>query len=55
VVSQLNHSFSVRHPTLLCKYLRVHILECYFEYIDYFHVLRESNILSDSLANYVLE
>jgi hypothetical protein len=38
MVSELKYTYSVRHIIILCKYLRVHLLERYFDHIEYFHV-----------------
>jgi ribonuclease HI len=54
VVSQLNGVYYVHDPTLHRQFLRVHLLEHYFDYITYIHVPRCSNKLTDTLANHVL-
>lgn len=55
VVSQLNAHYSIRHPTLFRKYLRVCILERQFYFILYEHIARQFNTMVDSLANYMLD
>jgi hypothetical protein len=35
--------------------MRIRLLERYFDYIEYQNILRCLNILTDALANYVLE
>jgi ribonuclease HI len=54
MVRQLNHIYSICNPTLLHLYLRVHHLERSFAYIEYQHISREFNVITDSLANYML-
>jgi ribonuclease HI len=55
VVCQLNGSYRVRDPTLLRRFLRVHVLERQFDFITYYHIPRSSNHVSDADANYVLD
>lgn len=55
VVLQLCNVYVIRSPTLLQVYLRIHLLEHYFDYIEYQHILKCLNILIDALANYVLD
>ncbi len=55
IVSQLNGSYQVRNPLLLRKYLKVRLLERYFEIISYDHIPISYNHLSNALANYVLD
>jgi ribonuclease HI len=55
VVSQLNRIYRVNDPTLHRRFLRVHLLECSFDYITYIHVSRRSNQLTNTLANQVLD
>jgi ribonuclease HI len=55
VVLQLSNVYSIQSPTLLQVYLQIHLLECYFDYIEYQHVPRCLNTLTDALANYVLD
>jgi ribonuclease HI len=43
VVSQLNKIYRFHDPTLHRRFLRVHLLECNFDYITYFHVPRRLN------------
>lgn len=54
VVSQLNRVYVVRNPALLRLYLRICLLERSFDYIHYEHIPRELNLVTDSLANYIL-
>jgi len=54
VVLQLTSIYTVRNPTIHRMFLRVCILERYFEFIQYQHISRNLNTLTDSLANYVL-
>jgi ribonuclease HI len=55
VVCQLNHIYVIHNPILLRLYLRVRHLERYFSYIEYQHISRELNVITDSLANYMLD
>jgi ribonuclease HI len=55
VVSRLNGTYHVYDPTLHRRFLRVCLLEFYFDYVDYIHVPRRSNQLSDTLPNQVLD
>ena len=55
VVLQLSNVYTIRSPTLLRVYLRIHLLEHYFDYIEYQHIPRCLNTLTDALANYVLD
>jgi ribonuclease HI len=55
VVLQLSNVYVIRSPTLLWVYLRIHLLERYFDYIEYQHISRCLNTLTDALANYVLD
>ena len=43
VVLQLNIHYSVRNPSILPLYLRVHLLEINFDYITYQHIPRHMN------------
>ena len=54
VVLQLSNVYAIRSP-LLWVYLRIHLLEHYFDYIKYEHIPRYLNTLMDILANYVLD
>ena len=54
VVLHINNIYTIRNPTILCMFLRVRILERYFEYIQYQHISKNFNTLTNSLANYVL-
>jgi ribonuclease HI len=55
VVLQLSNIYSIRSPTLLRVYLRIRLFERYFDHIEYQHIPRCLNILTDALANYVLD
>ena len=55
VVLQLNNVYTIWSPTLLRVYLRIHLLECHFDYIEYQHIPRCLNTLTDALSNYVLD
>jgi ribonuclease HI len=55
VVLQLSNVYTIRSHTLLWVYLRIRLLECYFDYIEYQHIPRCLNTLTDALANYVLD
>ena len=54
-ISQLTSCYSVRHPVLYRKYLRVHFLERSFDFISYEHIPRTLNFFVDSLANEILD
>ena len=55
VVLQLSNVYTIRSPTLLQVYLSIRLLDCYFDYIEYQHIPRCLNTLTDALANYVLD
>jgi hypothetical protein len=55
VVLQLSNVYYIRSPTLLRIYLRIRLLERHFDYIEYQHISRSLNTLTDALANYVLD
>jgi ribonuclease HI len=55
VVYQLNHIYAIRSPILLCLHLQVLCLERMFNYIEYRHIPREFNSVSDALANYIMD
>ena len=55
VVLQLSNVYAIRSPTLLQVYLRIRLLERYFDYIEYQHIPRCLNTLIDALTNYVLD
>jgi ribonuclease HI len=55
VVLQLSNVYTIRSPTLLQVYLRICLLEHYFDYIEYQHIPRCLNTLTDALANYVID
>jgi hypothetical protein len=54
VVLQLSNVYYIRSPTLLRICLRIRLLERHFDYIEYQHIPRCLNTLTDALANYVL-
>jgi ribonuclease HI len=54
VVLQLSNVYAIQSPTLLRVYLRICLLERYFDYIEYQHIPICLNTLIDALANYVL-
>jgi ribonuclease HI len=54
-VLQLSNVYTIRSPTLLQVYLRIRLLERYFDYIEYQHIPRCLNTLTYALANYVLD
>jgi ribonuclease HI len=53
VFYQLNRIYAIHNPILLRLHLRVHRLERTFDFIEYRHIPRELNTISDSLANYI--
>ncbi len=55
VVLQLNGHYSVRSPSLLRLFLRIPLLEHHFDYIEYQHIPRYINTLTDALENDVLD
>jgi hypothetical protein len=55
VVSQLNGVYHVYDPTLHPHFLRVCLLEYYFDYITYIHVPRRFIHMTYTLANQVLD
>jgi ribonuclease HI len=55
VVYQLNRIYAIRSPILLRLHLQVRRLERMFDYIEYRHIPRELNSVSDSLANYIMD
>ena len=55
VVLQLTSIYTVRNPTLLRLFLRVLLLERNFDFIQYQHISRNLNTLTNSLANQVLD
>ena len=55
VVNQLNCIYAIHNPILLRLHLQVHYLERMFDYIEYRHVPRELNNVSDLLANYIMD
>jgi ribonuclease HI len=55
VVYQFNRIYAIHSPILLRLHLQVHRLERMFDYIEYRHIPRELNSVSDSLANYIMD
>ena len=55
VVRQLNHEYIVRNSVLLRLHIRVCHLERSFEFLEYIHISREFNTITDSLENYKLD
>jgi hypothetical protein len=55
IVLQLSNVYTIQNPNLLQMYLRIRLLERYFDYIEYQHIPRRLNTLTDALANYVLD
>ena len=55
VVHHLNHVYTIRNPVLLHCFRRVCLLERAFETITYRNIPREHNVVTESLANYILD
>jgi ribonuclease HI len=55
MVYQLNRIYAICNPILLRLHLRVRRLERIFDYIEYRHIPRELNNVSDMLANYIMD
>ena len=55
IILQLTGIYSVWNPAIYHMFLRVRILERQFDSIQYQHISRNLNTLTDSLANYVLD
>ena len=55
VVLQLNGHYSIRNPSILRLYLRICLLERNFDYITYQNIPRHMNVLTDAVANMVLD
>ena len=55
VVFHMNLIYSIRNPTLLHLFRRVHLLEMSFESITYRHIPRSYNTVAYSLATYILD
>ena len=51
VVLQLNRVYTIRNPVLLRLFLRVRLLEREFDYIEYQHIPRHLNTLTDSISS----
>jgi len=54
IVLQLNRVYAIRNLVLLRLFFRVRLLECEFDYIEYQHILRYLNTLSDAIASRML-
>jgi ribonuclease HI len=55
VVSQSNGVYHIYDPTFHQRFLRLHLLECYFDYIMCIHVPRRFNHMTYTLYNQVLD
>jgi ribonuclease HI len=55
VVLYISNVYVIQSTTFLLVYLRIRFLERYFDYIEYQHIPRCLNSLTDVLANYVLD
>jgi len=55
MVLQLTNVYSVRVPTILCMLLRVLLKERHFDFIQYEHISRNLNTLTNVLDNRVLD
>jgi len=55
MVLQLYNFYLVRSPTILCMFLRVHLLEIHFDFIQHEQISRNLNTLTNELANHVLD
>ena len=54
VVLQLNSVYAIRDLVLLRLFLRVRLLECKFDYIEYQHIPRSLNTLADAISSQML-
>ena len=54
VVLQLNRVYAIRNTVLLRLFLRVHLLEREFDYIEYQHIPRSLNTLADVISSQML-
>jgi hypothetical protein len=55
VVLQLSNVYLIQTPMLLRVHLRIRLLECHLDYIEYQHIPRCLSTLIDALDNYVLD
>lgn len=55
MVLQVTNIYSHRSPTILRMFLRVRLLERHFNFIQYEHISRNMNTLTNALANHVLD
>ena len=55
VVCHLNNFYTIRNAVLLRLFQRVRLLERSFGTITYRNIPREHNVVSNSLANYILD
>ena len=53
IVLKLSNLYSIRSPTLLRVYLRIRLLERYFDHIEYQHIPRCLNTLTDALDRHL--
>ena len=54
VVLQLNRVYAIRNPVLLRLFLRVRLLECEFDYIEYQHIPRHLNTLVGAVSSIMI-
>ena len=54
IVLHLNRVYAIKNPVLLRLFLKVHLLEREFDYIEYQHIPRNLNTLADALATSVI-
>ena len=54
VVLQLNRVYAIINLVLLQLFLRAHLLEREFDYIEYQHIPRHLNTLADSIASSII-
>ena len=55
IVLQMTSVYSTRSSTVLCMFLRFHLLEIYFDLLQYQHISRNLNTLTNALDNHVLD
>ena len=51
IVLQLNRVYAIRNPVLLRLFFRIRLLEHEFDYIEYQHIPRYFNTLSDVISS----
>ena len=54
IVLHLNRVYAIKNQVLLRLFLRVHLLEREFDYIEYQHIPRNLNTLADVVASSVI-